>query len=164
MGVVAANALRLEGIRPIVCWSVLRLNYSANCNLIPGSATQDSQKVTFYITKWEILRDTRLSPGCPHTKTTKFRSGYVISWYTNCRFYHTFAKECPWVEYLTSLSKRGVSTLSSISAFNHERALLSCPLEANNWWTTKSRITISFKVKSWWHAIETLNGTNTQGM
>ena len=31
-----------------------------------------------------------------------------------------------WAEHLTSPSKRGVGTLSNVSAFNHERAPMSC--------------------------------------
>ena len=34
--------------------------------------------------------------------------------------YHILAKECPWAEHLTSLPKRGVGALSSVSGFNHE--------------------------------------------
>ena len=30
-------------------------------------------------------------------------------------------KERPWAEHLTTLSKSGVGTLSSVAAFNHER-------------------------------------------
>ena len=48
------------------------------------------------------------------------------------------------MEQLTSPSKRGVGALSSVSAFNHERAPMSClqrldALEANNW-TNKSMV------------------------
>ena len=47
-------------------------------------------------------------------------------------------KEHKWAEYLASLPKREVSALSSVSAFNHERAPMSClklldVLEAKNW-------------------------------
>ena len=52
--------------------------------------------------------------------------------------YRSLAKKGPWAEHLTSLPKRGVGTLSTVSAFNHERAPMSClqrleALEANNW-------------------------------
>ena len=52
--------------------------------------------------------------------------------------YHSLVKKGPWAEHLTSLPKRGVGTLSTVSAFNHERVPTSClqwleALEANNW-------------------------------
>ena len=52
--------------------------------------------------------------------------------------YHSLVKEHPLAEHLTSLLKRGVGTLSSVSAFNHKRVPMSClqqfdALEANNW-------------------------------
>ena len=52
--------------------------------------------------------------------------------------YRSLPKERPWAEHLTSLPKRGVGALSTVSAFNHERAPTSClqrlkALEANNW-------------------------------
>ena len=50
--------------------------------------------------------------------------------------YHSLTKEHPWVEHLTSLSKRGVGALSSVAAFNHERAPMSClpdALKVSNW-------------------------------
>ena len=40
--------------------------------------------------------------------------------------YHSFTKECPWGEHLTSLQKRIVDALSNVSAFNHERVPISC--------------------------------------
>ena len=40
--------------------------------------------------------------------------------------YCSLAKEHLLAEHLTSLSKRGVGTLSSVSAFNHKRVLMSC--------------------------------------
>ena len=65
--------------------------------------------------------------------------------------YYSLAKECPWVEYLTSLPERGVGALSNVSTFIHKRALTSClqrldALEANNW--TNSLEPPAFKVKS----------------
>ena len=59
--------------------------------------------------------------------------------------YVTVLKRAPWAEHLTSLPESAVGTLSSVSAFNHERAPMSClqrlnALEANN------RATSSFKV------------------
>ena len=52
--------------------------------------------------------------------------------------YRSLAKERPWAEHLTSPSKRGVGVLLNVSAFNHERAPMSClqrldALEANNY-------------------------------
>ena len=49
--------------------------------------------------------------------------------------YRSLVKECPWAEHLISLPKWGVGTLLSVSAFNYERAPMSClrALEANNW-------------------------------
>ena len=52
--------------------------------------------------------------------------------------YRSLAKKGPWAEHLTSLPKRGVGTLSTVSALNHERVPTSClqrleALEANNW-------------------------------
>ena len=38
--------------------------------------------------------------------------------------YHSLANECPWVEHHTSLPKRGVDVLLSVSIFNHKRAHL----------------------------------------
>ena len=35
-------------------------------------------------------------------------------------------KRAPWAEHLTSLPKRGVGALSTVSAFNHERVPTSC--------------------------------------
>ena len=54
--------------------------------------------------------------------------------------YTVVSGRVPMVEHLTSLPKRGESTLLSVSAFNHERAPMSClqrldALEANNWTT-----------------------------
>ena len=40
--------------------------------------------------------------------------------------YCSLMKERPWPEHLTSLSKRGMGTLLSVSAFNHKRASMSC--------------------------------------
>ena len=40
-------------------------------------------------------------------------------------YYRSLAKERPWAEHLISLSKRGVGTLLSVSAVNHERAPMS---------------------------------------
>ena len=40
--------------------------------------------------------------------------------------YHSLVIKGPWAEYLTSLPKRGVGALSTVSAFNHERAPTSC--------------------------------------
>ena len=51
--------------------------------------------------------------------------------------YRSLPKKIPWVEeHLTSLPKRGVGILSTVSAFNYERAPMSClqrldALEAN---------------------------------
>ena len=42
------------------------------------------------------------------------------------QIYCGLAKRCPWAEHLTKLQKRGVGALSSVSAFNHKRALMSC--------------------------------------
>ena len=52
--------------------------------------------------------------------------------------YRSLSKKGPWAEHLTSLPNRGVGALSTVSAFNHERALTSClqqleALKANNW-------------------------------
>ena len=53
--------------------------------------------------------------------------------------YHSLAKERPWAEHLKSLSKRGVGALSSVFAFNHERALMyayrdSLPSNSLKYW------------------------------
>ena len=40
--------------------------------------------------------------------------------------YRSVAKKGPWTEHLTSLPKRGMGTLSTVSAFNHERVPTSC--------------------------------------
>ena len=49
--------------------------------------------------------------------------------YTVC----SLAKDCPWAEHLTSLPKSGGLLISSVSAFNQERAAMSClqRLDAN---------------------------------
>ena len=48
---------------------------------------------------------------------------------------YSLAKECPWVEHITSLVIRGVGTLLGVSAFNHGRVPMLClqALDANNW-------------------------------
>ena len=56
-------------------------------------------------------------------------------------YYRSLAKQRPWAEHLTSLSKRGVNALSSVSAINHKRAPMSCfqrlnDLKANKWMNT----------------------------
>ena len=40
--------------------------------------------------------------------------------------FRSLAKKGPWAEHLTSLPKRGVGALSTVSAFNYERAATSC--------------------------------------
>ena len=40
--------------------------------------------------------------------------------------YLSLVKEHPWAEHLTSSSVRGVGALLNLSAFNHERAPMSC--------------------------------------
>ena len=45
---------------------------------------------------------------------------------TFVRIYHSLAKERPWTEHLTSLPKRGVGALSSVSTFKHKRVPMSC--------------------------------------
>ena len=68
------------------------------------------------------------------------------SWYLNLRhlveeqylYYRSLTKKRLWAEHLTSFSKRGVGALPSVSAFNHERAPMSClrrldVLKPNNW-------------------------------
>ena len=44
----------------------------------------------------------------------------------HCLTNHSLTKERPWVEHLTSPPKRGVGSLLSVSAFNHEKAPMSC--------------------------------------
>ena len=48
--------------------------------------------------------------------------------------YRSLTKKGPWAEHLTSLPKRGVGDLSTVSTFNHKRAPTSClqRLKANN--------------------------------
>ena len=62
--------------------------------------------------------------------------------YSSYRKYRSLPKKGPWVEHLTSLQKRRVGALSTVSAFNHERAPTSSlqqleALEANNWTQNK---------------------------
>ena len=62
--------------------------------------------------------------------------------------YCILTKELPWVEHLTSLPRRGVGVVLSVSAFNHERAPMSClqqfdALEANNYNGTTSASKLS---------------------
>ena len=57
---------------------------------------------------------------------------------TSICIYRSLAKKGPWAEHLTSLPKRGVGALLTVSAFNHERVSTSClqwleALGANNW-------------------------------
>ena len=52
--------------------------------------------------------------------------------------YHGLLKKGPLAEHRTSLPKRGVGALSTVSAFNHKRTPTSClqrleALEANKW-------------------------------
>ena len=54
--------------------------------------------------------------------------------------YCSLTKERPWAEHLTSLPKRGVGTLLSVSAINHERAPMyiysdSLPTNSLKVWT-----------------------------
>ena len=65
--------------------------------------------------------------------------------------YCSLTKERLLAEHLTSLSKRGVGTLSSVSAFNHKRVPMSCfqrldTFEYKQW--TYNGATSSFEVKS----------------
>ena len=58
--------------------------------------------------------------------------------YIHTYIYCSLVKQHPWMEHLTSLPKRGVGTLLSVSTFNHKRAPMSClqrlnVLKANNW-------------------------------
>ena len=65
--------------------------------------------------------------------------------------YHSLTKEHPWLEHLTSLSKRGVGALSSVAAFNHERAPMSSlpdALKVSNWTKMYIGANSGFKVKS----------------
>ena len=78
--------------------------------------------------------------------------------------YHSLSIEHPWAEHLTSLPKRWVIALSTVSAFNQERAPTSClqwlePLEANNW--TQNNVQRNHQcLRSWvLTAHNTLNGT-----
>ena len=69
----------------------------------------------------------------------------------NVGIYRSLPKKGPWAEHLTSLPKRGVGALSTVSAFNHERVPTSClqllkALEANK--ITYNGITSSFEVES----------------
>ena len=66
--------------------------------------------------------------------------------------YHSLTKKGPWAEHLTSLPKRDV--LSTVSAFNHERAPTLClqwleAFKANN--LIYKGITGAFEVESWRH-------------
>ena len=67
-------------------------------------------------------------------------------------------KKGPWAEHLTSPQKRGVGALSTVSAFNHERAPTSClqrdlkPSKQIIGHKIKyNGITRGFEVESWWH-------------
>ena len=46
-------------------------------------------------------------------------------WFIN--IYHSLPKERPWAEHLTSLPKRGVGALSTVSAFNQEKSYSTKP-------------------------------------
>ena len=54
---------------------------------------------------------------------------YLEGWIKEVLLYRSLAKKGPWVKHLTSLPKRGVDTLSTVSAFNHVRAPMSCDLK-----------------------------------
>ena len=61
---------------------------------------------------------------------------YVLARYMSECIYRSLAKKGPWAEHLTSLPRRGMGALSTVSAFNHERVPTTClqrleALEAN---------------------------------
>ena len=64
---------------------------------------------------------------------------WSLVWEQDCMcMYCSLAKRGPQVEHLTSLPKREVGALSTVSAFNHERVPTSClqrlkALKVNNW-------------------------------
>ena len=62
----------------------------------------------------------------------------LINTVVTCDQYCSLPKKGPLAEHLTSLPKRGVGALSTVPAFNHERAPTSClqqleALKANDW-------------------------------
>ena len=71
--------------------------------------------------------------------------------------YHSLQKKSLWAEHFTSLPKRGVGALSTVSAFNHKRVPTSClqwfeALEAKiGHKIMYNGITSGFKVESLWH-------------
>ena len=57
----------------------------------------------------------------------------------NCvtiRIYCNLAKECPQAEHLTSLPKRGVGNLLSVSTFNHKE----CPCHVYSGWMPSKQL------------------------
>ena len=101
--------------------------------------------VKFFANNLEVLpyktpkRHRLLELAIPYNGDTWNQVGadYVITYMDVC-IYHSLMKKGPWAEHLASLPKRGVGALSTVSAFNHERAPMSClqrlkALEANNW-------------------------------
>ena len=79
-------------------------------------------------------------------------------------YYRSLAKEGPWAEHLTSLSKRVVGALSSVSAFNLERVPMSClqrldDLKANNWTNNNVQRNNQGLQSQVLTACNTLNGT-----
>ena len=78
------------------------------------------------------------------TSTVNFRPVWASIYLTIKLFiwefvpYRSLPKECPWAKHLTSLPKKGVGTLSTVSDFNNKKAPTSClqqikALEVNNW-------------------------------
>ena len=56
------------------------------------------------------------------------------------RQYCSLIKECPWAKHLTSLPKRGVSALSSVSASNHKKEHSSCDWKIVWHWTLDQQL------------------------
>ena len=75
------------------------------------------------------------------TATCTLKGGILsqaYSMFVHIYIYCSLTRKGPWAEHLTSLPKRGVGALSTVSAFHHKRTPTSClqwleALEANNW-------------------------------
>ena len=92
-----------------------------------GGLSSCSSWDIFTVVKWTWKKE---KPAVARTQT----QDHWLRWSIYC----SLPKKGPWAEHLTSLPKRGVGALLTVSTFNHERVPTSClqwleALKANNW-------------------------------
>ena len=97
--------------------------------------------------EWSLMEPEQSPSDHARMRKLKQRATALQEVLTSCIFIYLYLRWCmycslpkksPWAEHPLSLPKWGVGTLSTISAFNCERAPTSClqrlkALEANNW-------------------------------